>query len=96
MLFIRNQFILCFPLSPVHIFLGKRTGSGHFKAAMFIYQDELYLKVHDSPPKFDMDDRLRVKVQLIKGPADANLQLVQCWGSPGDISMEQKFVLIDD
>uniref|UniRef100_H2YIP7 ZP domain-containing protein n=1 Tax=Ciona savignyi TaxID=51511 RepID=H2YIP7_CIOSA len=85
-------------LSPVTQFLGKKTGEGTFQAAMFIYQDDEYTSIYQSPPRLEMDDRIRVRVRLIQGPSFTKMQLYRCWGTPQPLGTtpQQEYELISD
>lgn len=85
-------------ISPITIFRANKSATGEFKAAMFLYKDEGYQQPYDSVPHLHMDDRLRIKVQLLRGPQNSKLQVVKCWGASGILPGKryETYTLIDD
>nr|XP_039254460.1 pancreatic secretory granule membrane major glycoprotein GP2-like [Styela clava] len=85
-------------ISPVTVFLGNKTGYGVFEAAMFLYRDQDYKKLYDTTPKLHITDKLRVKVQLLRGPTNSRMQIYKCWGTAVEFPRDEDltFTLIDE
>ncbi|XP_076818242.1 ZP domain-containing protein-like [Clavelina lepadiformis] len=69
-------------ISPITLFLGKKTGEGQFRAAMFLYKDDNYTSRYQNSPQMKMSDKLRVRVALLQGPPFTKMQVVRCWATP--------------
>nr|CAB3268059.1 ZP domain-containing protein-like [Phallusia mammillata] len=76
-------------ISPTTQFLGQKSGEGVFRAAMFMYKDEDYTSIYEYSPTLQMDDRIRVRVQLLQGPSLAKVQVTRCWSTPEPLESAQ-------